>query len=398
MANRFRGLDFGEWGVVNPSMNRKILCVDDEESILKGFLLHLRKEFDLHTASSGEEGLEVFEKEGPFSVVLSDMRMPGMDGAAMLSAIKLREPDVVTMLLTGHADFESAMAAVNDGHVFRMLSKPCPPDRLIRSLEDGVRQHELIIGEKVLLEQTLKGAVDALTQALAVAKPLFFGRAQRVRRMASELADILGEPSKWRIEVAAIFSQIASFTLPESVAEDVYHKKELTPEVKEIVARFPEVTEQMLEKIPRLEEVREILARIDVQPRFVLPDEKGVRRAASIIKVALDYDYYEELGYDAALIVQTLRSREKFYDPAVTEALMRLHSIADQKYRVEEVLLKNLEPGMRLAQELRLDSGFLVAPSGTDVDRHFIQIVRNHVACYEQSPFPKKILVTVRAA
>ncbi|MBU62304.1 MAG: hypothetical protein CMI26_07365 [Opitutae bacterium] len=376
-------------------MNKKILCVDDEESILKGFQLHLRKGFDLYTANSGEEGLRVFDEEGGFAVVLSDMRMPGIDGAAMLSAIKERSTDVVTMLLTGHADFDSAMSAVNDGNVFRMLSKPCPPERLIHSLYAGLRQHELIVGEKVLLEQTLKGAVDALSQALATAKPLFFGRAQRVRRLAGELADRLEEQNKWRIEVASIFSQIASITLPEEISEDVYHKRELSKEVQEIVGRFPEVTEQMLEKIPRLEEVREIITKIDLQPRFELADEKGIRRAASIIKVALDFDHYEELGYEKAIVVRTLRGRETYYDPEVTEALEHLHSIADQKYRIEEVLLKNLGPGMRLAQELRHDSGFLVAPSGTDVDRHFIRVVRNHLACYEESPFPKKILVTV---
>ena len=378
-------------------MNNKILCVDDEESILKGFQLHLRKGFDLHTASSGEEGLQTFDTEGGFAVVLSDMRMPGIDGAAMLSAIKERDPDVVTMLLTGHADFESAMAAVNDGNVFRMLSKPCPPERLVQALNAGLRQHELIVGEKVLLEQTLKGAIDALSQALATAKPLFFGRAQRVRRLAGELADRLKQPDKWRIEVASIFSQIASITLPESVSEDVYHKRELMPEVEEIVSRFPEVTEQMLEKIPRLEEVREIISKLDVQPRFESPDESGVRKAASIIKAALDYDHYEELGYEKGLIVQTLQGREKYYDPAVTDALKHLHLMADEKYRLEEVLVKNLEPGMRLADELRHDSGMLVAPSGTDIDRHFIRVVRNHLACYEKSPFPARILVTVRA-
>ncbi|SVA90429.1 uncharacterized protein METZ01_LOCUS143283, partial [marine metagenome] len=378
-------------------VNNKILCVDDEESILKGFQLHLRKGFDLHTASSGEEGLQIFDTEGGFAVVLSDMRMPGIDGAAMLAAIKERDPDVVTMLLTGHADFEAAMAAVNDGNVFRMLSKPCPPERLIQALKAGIRQHELIVSEKILLEQTLKGAVDALSQALATAKPLFFGRAQRVRRLASELADKLEQPNKWRIEVAAIFSQIASITLPESVSEDVYHKRDLTQEVKEIVSRFPEVTEQMLEKIPRLEEVREIISKIDVQPRFEAPDEVGTRKAASIIKAALDYDHYQELGYDKTIIVQTLQGREKYYDPAVTEALKNLHLVSDQKYTLMQVKVKNLESGMRLADDLVHESGFLVAPSGTDIDPHFIRVVKNHLACYAESPFPQNIRVTVKA-
>ena len=69
-------------------MNNKILCVDDEESILRGFQLNLRKDFELHLASDGVEGLELFEEEGGFALVLSDMRMPRMNGAEMLAEIK----------------------------------------------------------------------------------------------------------------------------------------------------------------------------------------------------------------------------------------------------------------------------------------------------------------------
>ena len=170
-------------------MNKKILCVDDEESILKGFQLNLRKGFDLHLAANGKEGLEVFEREGGFALVLSDMRMPEMDGATMLSEIKKRDSEVVTVLLTGHTDFESAMAAVNEGNVFRMLSKPCPPDVLIKVLNDGLAQHDLIKTKRILLDQTLRGSVDALAQALSIAKPLFFGRAQRIRRNARRAAN-----------------------------------------------------------------------------------------------------------------------------------------------------------------------------------------------------------------
>ena len=169
-------------------MNNKILCVDDEESILKGFQLNLRKDFELHLASNGVEGLEVFDREQGFALVLSDMRMPQMDGATMLSEIKKRDPEVVTVLLTGHTDFESAMSAVNEGSIFRMLSKPCPPEMLIRVLNDGLAQHDLIKSKRILLDQTLRGAVDALAQSLSTVKPLFFGRAQRV----------IESPTNWR--------------------------------------------------------------------------------------------------------------------------------------------------------------------------------------------------------
>ena len=376
-------------------MNNKILCVDDEESILRGFKLNLRKDFDVHLASNGVEGLEVFEQEKDFAVVLSDMRMPEMDGATMLSEIKKKNHEVVTILLTGHTDFESAVAAVNEGNVFRMLSKPCPPETLIKVLKAGLEQHDLIISKRILLDKTLRGSVDALAQALSTAKPLFFGRAQRVRRMANELAEMMKVPARWRVDVASVFSQLGYLSLPESVSEDVYYKRDLTPEVKELVKQVPSDTQKLISIIPGLEEVDEILQKIDIQHRFEKDSGNGVRLLASILRVALDFDFYEEQGHDRSVIIQTLKSRKDDYDPAVSDSLSNLLVVAEQTFKLEEISLKSLEVGMRLAQELRLEDGFLVASSGADVDRQLIKVIRNYNSCYAESPFPKKIQVTV---
>jgi CheY-like chemotaxis protein len=377
------------------NMNNKILCVDDEESILRGFQLNLRKDFELHLASNGVEGLEVFDREGGFALVLSDMRMPQMNGATMLSEIKKRDPEVVTVLLTGHTDFESAMSAVNEGSIFRMLSKPCPPETLIRILNDGLAQHDLITSKRILLDQTLRGAVDALAQSLSTAKPLFFGRAQRVRRIANELAEMMKIPDAWRVDIASTFSQLAYISIPESVSEDVYHKRELSPEVKKVVKQLPDDTQNLIKKIPGLEDIGEILGKLAIQHRFEEKDEFGLRKAASVLRVALDFDYYEEQGHDRSLIVQTLKSRKDDYDPEITECLAQLLVVAEQQFRLEEIPIRKLDIGMRLAQELRLEDGFLVASCGADVDRQLLKVVRNYVSCFAESPFPKKIQVTV---
>ena len=334
-------------------MNNKILCVDDEDMILKGFQLNLRKDFELHLASNGVEGLEVFDREGGFSVVLSDMRMPQMDGATMLGEIKKRDPEVVTVLLTGHTDFESAMSAVNSGSVFRMLSKPCPPEDLIKVLHASIEQNDLIRSKRILLDQTLRGAVDALAESLSFAKPLFFGRAQRVRRLANELAEIMEIPNSWRVDVASVFSQIGYISLPNSVSEDVYHKRKLNAEVKEMVKQLPSDTQKVIDKIPGLEDVCKILQKVDIQYRFEENDATGLRLLASVLRVALDFDYYEETGHDRAIILQTLKSRTKDYDPNVTDALQKLMNLVEQNFRLEEILFKHLQNGMRLAEDLK---------------------------------------------
>lgn len=130
----------------------KILCVDDEEAILQGFKLHLRNGFEVHVASSGDEGIEIFKKEGDFSLVLSDMRMPGMSGSSMLTEIRKIDPQIVSVLITGHSDFEIAKDAINSGNVFKILTKPCPAEELIEVLKDGVKQFDQNVGNKLLLK------------------------------------------------------------------------------------------------------------------------------------------------------------------------------------------------------------------------------------------------------
>ena len=145
------------------------------------------------------------------------------------------------------------------------------------------------------------------------------------------------------VDIASIFSQLAYISLPEAVSEDVYYKKDLTASVKEMVRKFPDDTQKLIEKIPGLEEVGEILVKLSVQHRFEKEDGSGIRKAASILRVALDFDYYEEQGHGRSLIVQTLKSRKDEYDPEVTECLSQFIVVAEQKYRLEEILIRKLK-------------------------------------------------------
>ena len=126
-----------------------ILCVDDEPAVLEGMRDNLRRTFRVTTAGSGAEGLELLTEQ-QFAVVLSDMRMPEMDGAQFLTRARQIAPDTTRMLLTGYADIESAISAVNDGQVFRFLTKPCSQDRLVSSLAAGAGQQGPLPAKLVL--------------------------------------------------------------------------------------------------------------------------------------------------------------------------------------------------------------------------------------------------------
>lgn len=139
----------------------RILCVDDEAGVLEGLDLILGRRFRVETATSGAAGLDTLERCRDVAVVISDMRMPHMDGAAFLSKVRTVAPDAIRILLTGQADMRSAVSAVNEGQIFRFLTKPCAPASLTAAIDAACEQRRLLTAEKVLLEETLQGSIKA---------------------------------------------------------------------------------------------------------------------------------------------------------------------------------------------------------------------------------------------
>jgi CheY-like chemotaxis protein len=374
----------------------KVLFVDDQAEVLEELKVSVSDVCDPFVATSAEEGLQVFQKEGPFTVVVSDQILPGVDGADFLAKVIRRDPHVSTMLLTGNANYNDAMTAVNKGHVFRLLEKPYCPKALRNAIVAGERQRDLMLAERVLLHETLIGAVNALTETLSTVKPRFFGRAQRVKRLAGEVARYLDFPHPWQVETAAVFSQMASITLPEEEAENVFLRKRLRPQIIKLVDKFPEVIDHLLGHIPRLEEVREILDCLMGNPLpYQKPGKEETYRAFEILDAALEYDYLEVEGHDSEVILGTLQAGRKNFNQDVIEAITQLQQKSKTRYLVNELHLDDLREGMRLAEDLSLDTAMLVAPKGTDITKHFLQVLHNYNSCYDRSPFPKLIKVFV---
>ncbi len=126
--------------------------MDDEASVLEALQRQLRELYELTVTTDPKEAMKMVVTRGPYDVVVSDLRMPGMDGVALLFSIRTLSPNTVRVLLTGHADVEAAVAAVNEGNIFRFLTKPCPTKALIRALEASVEQCRLQTAQRSLLE------------------------------------------------------------------------------------------------------------------------------------------------------------------------------------------------------------------------------------------------------
>lgn len=178
----------------------RILYVDDEPYVLDALSDMLRQSFDVHAVTSGIDGL-VMLRAAPdaFAIVISDMRMPSMSGSDFLREARFAAPDAVRILLTGHADLKHAIRAVNDARLFRFLTKPCEPGELLRACAAALGQHRLQTAERVLLEQTVRGSVDALAQVLALTNPAAFGRGDRVKTLAASLAEAVQLSNAWEV-------------------------------------------------------------------------------------------------------------------------------------------------------------------------------------------------------
>lgn len=375
----------------------RVLCVDDEPAVLEGLALHLRRRYDVLTAAGGPAGLEVARRTPDLAVVVSDMRMPGMDGAAFLAQVRQALPDASRLLLTGYAGLDAAIAAVNEGQVFRFLTKPCAPAALMAAVEAAAAQHRLVTAERVLLEQTLHGSVKALTDVLALASPASFGRATRIKQVAADLAAALDLRERWPVEVAAMLSQLGAVALPAETAEKLHHGRPLTPEEQRMVARAPAVAEQLLAHIPRLEPVREVLAAYakgaPPAPAGADPRRRAAARAAQVLLVASDYDALEAQGSSLGRAVDAMRGRPERYDREVLAALLtsRAAAVAAEQ---REVPLAALQPGMVFAEDVKLKSGALLVARGYEVTAGFLERARN----FPEGSVREPLRITLRGA
>jgi CheY-like chemotaxis protein len=354
----------------------RILCVDDEPEVLNGITLHLRRKYEIEMASSGPLGLEKLKAPATRAqVVISDMRMPGMNGAEFLTQVKEKYPECTRMLLTGQADVASAASAVNDGQIFRFLTKPCPPPVLLAAVDAAVQMHRLMSAERVLLEQTLHGCVKMLMDVLAMTSPASFGRANRIKKHVSKLADKVGIRDRWQLEVAAMLSQLGSIVLPAETLDRLYFGGQLSPEEEEMVAAMPATTDNLLANIPRLEGVRQLLSDMS------LPLGKGpltdLGRGSQMLRVAADYDALELAGEPASAALATLRGREGVYDAEVLQAFAFLAGKDAATPTIRTVAVAALAVGMVLAEDLKMTTGAILVARGFEVTESFLQRIAN---------------------
>jgi len=368
-----------------------ILCVDDEPRVVDGLALHLRKDYRVLIANSGQSALQLLKEQGAPAVVVSDMRMPGMDGAVLLKQIKNLYPDTTRILLTGEPGRDAAISAVNEAQIFRFLTKPCPPDQLRAAIDAAVSQHRLLSAERVLLQETLVGCIRTLVDILALTHPAAFGRTTRVTRLAMQLATAIGMTDFWQIEAAAMLSQIGYVSLPTELVEKLYYGKRLTSQERALADGAPQVAQKLLSHIPRLDPVIGILS-ASQDPKTDTPDGL-IKSAAKILRLVFEYDAHTAAGVSPAESVARIRANQGRHDTALIDNLKAIVGTGVHSEEITEVAVGRVTVGMVFQDDVRTAVGAVLIPKGFEVTEAFLERVRNFGPAISQ----EKVRVATRS-
>lgn len=362
-------------------MPDKILLVDDEPNVLLGYQRLLHGEFQSDTAVGATAGLMAIQNKGPFAVVLSDMRMPEMDGIQFLTRVKAIAPDTVRMMLTGYADVQTALSAVNEGNIFRFLTKPSSKEVLTNALRAGLAQHQLVTSEKELLEKTLTGSLTVLTEVLSLASPAAFSRAMRLRRYVGHVAAKLALQNRWKFEIAAMLSQLGCVTIVPETIEAIYAGKTLTQKEQALYDTHPSIARDLLKNIPRMDSVAWMIAHqnqpITVEGDISDREMADMRIGAELLRIALTFDSMVRQGSSRTEAAHALKRRDKSLDPRIIEALIEVEPEASEK-KVHTRQIEEMVPGMVIDQDLRTDAGFLIVAKNQEVTPSLILKLKNY--------------------
>ena len=354
----------------------KILCVDDDEKILNGILRQQGDQLDISVALGPLVALEMLENEGPFAVVVSDMRMPDMNGVQLLKRVRDMSPNTVRMMLTGFADLQSTIEAVNEGHIFRFLAKPCTTEDLASSLTAGLKQFALVEAEKELVEGTLHGSVKVLSEVLSLVNPLAFGQTTRVCATVQGMLKRLELEDQWQLEIAAMLSSLGCVVVPADILKTKLSGQAISADEEAIFSRHPKLARDLLASIPRLGRVAEIVGFQNAPLDAKSVDGTPVPIESRILKLAIDFDLMEQTSESPLHAWSELKNKGAPYDKRLMDALGD-YIRQERDVISKELPINQIEVGMVLAEDVRDAKGTLLMSKGQTITLSASRLLEN---------------------
>jgi CheY-like chemotaxis protein len=362
-------------------MPEKILFVDDDLNVLSGFQRVLRGRFQVEVAANAEKALQTLQADPDIAVIVSDYRMPVMNGVEFLTETVKVRPACIRILLTGEADTRAAGAAVNQGQIFRFLLKPCPGLILEKTLVAALKQYRLQIGEQVLLQQTVRETMELLVSVLSLTHPLAFTECMSLYQTIRILLADHTIPDKWEFEIAGLLSRLGHVALPADILEKRFRGKELSNSETRLFSSNPAFAANLIAKIPRLELVARIVAAQDLslpdwptwQPlnemdRFIV--------GSQLLHISTLWNVFKHKDLPVSVFLWDLQTRR--IAPALVKSAEKL-KMPDRAPKLKLVHASELESGMTLASDLMSDAGLLLLAKGSPLSPVVVECLKRRV-------------------
>lgn len=366
-----------------PALRPRILLVDDEQQVTQGLGMVLRRSYEVVAASSGEEGLRRAAEEGPFAVIVSDMRMPGMNGAEFLARARAIAPDATRVMLSGQADLDAVVSAINEGGVFRFLAKPCAPSLVRKVLQEAVEHHHAVESERALVRTNLRHSADVLVECLGLIHPLAAAQSHRIEEVVRAVLPALGLEDTFDLEVAASLAWLGTLPLPAHLLGLVAVGATLDAEDQDVWRSHARIGADLVAALPGLEGPAEMLrAQMSApSPASVVGAPREWPRArlgAELLRLANDLLTEVRRAGDQALGLHELRAAKR-HPAALLEALAAA-ALEPLGGETSAVRAEALAPGMVLEEDLCSRSGAIIAVRGTKANGTLVRLVQNYAS------------------
>ncbi len=340
-----------------------ILVVDADVKVLTAFQQLLGSKFQIVTARSAVEAVAWIERNPSVAVVISSLNLPDIDGVEFLKSVTDFAPVAARIMLTADRSLEVARRAVNEANVLMHLLKPCPADEIENAIRSGLAYHNRVVKEKSLLEKTLSGSVKLLIDMLALFHTDAFRKTTVMRQQALKVAKALGLKKVWELEMAVMFSPLGEALLPREILSRYRSAKTLTDPQRELLARAPEQSRDLLRNIPQFERIAEVLyysGRGFDGSGFPTdgPTGKGIPLHSRILKILIDLWYAcPDTGVDLAAF-EALSINRRQYDPAllkVVRACLLTDKDLSERFQTVACHIRALRPGDILIDDIITD-------------------------------------------
>lgn len=379
-------------------MKHSVLLVDDEPNVLRAFRRNLRSEFDIHVAESGPEALKALQSETSFAVIVSDMQMPEMNGVEFLEKSKAFQPDAIRIMLTGNADQQTAIDAINQGNIFQFINKPSTPQIVAEALRAAIKQYSLNTLEEDLLENTLRASIEALSETLSLASPEIFGRTSRLKDHVSRCVNLLGVQDAWRYEALSMLCLVGLVSMPAEAIKAINQGQRLDANHVQMYNYHPELAFQLLSKIPRMEDIANSI-------RFQNKNFNGsgfpdlemsgseIPVASRLLKVIIDFDHNESLHGNTELAIKKLDAKSGiYYDPKLVELFKKSLGYITH-FNEELISVNDLNTDMVLARDIVSQTGALLVSKGISTTDAVISRLQS---LYRSKSITEQIFIVAR--